>query len=1036
MFNIWVDTISGVVTNANTDGTYGATNAVALAAPVGLPVPLIVNFHTDGTPVNLDINSAFILVGKDGTITGTGALSAASFTGVPLVYLASSSGAGAIGTIIDGATNKFELVLRLQSNPLATVIGNRVSMVLDLQLVWINPGVPDGRRSLVFPLTLSNSVAQNSDVAPAATGLGPRNFQWISPYAGLLNAVGISAWDTIQDAVAGWGFETEAMDATFFFDFAPTPADLAIDPNITGSLRFIGPPQACVGNITAGLGLHITLQDITVASVAFSGGAGATSQLTLLGSAAVTGDVTFAAADGVVGDAGIDGPNGGTGPTVGAPGTAGTSLASSITGDGCITGNVAVSGGAGGNGGVGGNGDPSTISTTGGSGATGGDGGAMGTLTLTIAQSLQIAGTVTLAQPATALGGTGGAAGADTFSMGTGSVGADGSNGSVITAVLSLQPIRTLGGVALSNLHSHLPTAAPTGTLQFFNDNGIAKIIDDASVVRIIETGDTNVAATIHDAASKTTPVDADELGLVDSAASNVLKKLTWANLKATLKTYFDGIYSTFNGAYSSLSGKPTLGTAAALDVGTTASHVVQLDGSAKLPAVDGSQLTGVTADVAGAVHAATGKTTPVDADELGLVDSAASNVLKKLTWANLKATLKTYFDGIYSTFNGAYSSLSGKPTLGTAAALDVGTTASHVVQLDGSAKLPAVDGSQLTGVTADVAGAVHAATGKTTPVDADELGLVDSAASNVLKKLTWANLKATLKTYFDGIYSTFNGAYSSLSGKPTLGTAAALDVGTTASHVVQLDGSGKLPAVDGSQLTGITGGGGVIVGTGTVQGYTVADAPATSPNDITITCGNSPDGSEGGSVNGVSFDGFNGAHVGDPTGTAAALASAITSLSLSGITATTLFSTYVVISNSNTGAAAELNVVVSGPGLSGGGDNFGTDDVPAHGDIDSVLPVIAAITGKTLLPVALLAQTVGGTGLSGCTVSLKWSGGATICPPLDMSSGSAVYDLASSGAAISDLIAAHVGESIVIAINGTVPMGGIASVMVAAIPV
>jgi|GEM_PF-7134561 len=931
MFNIWVDTISGVVTNANTDGTYGATNAVALAAPVGLPVPLIVNFHTDGTPVNLDINSAFILVGKDGTITGTGALSAASFTGVPLVYLASSSGAGAIGTIIDGATNKFELVLRLQSNPLATVIGNRVSMVLDLQLVWINPGVPDGRRSLVFPLTLSNSVAQNSDVAPAATGLGPRNFQWISPYAGLLNAVGISAWDTIQDAVAGWGFETEAMDATFFFDFAPTPADLAIDPNITGSLRFIGPPQACVGNITAGLGLHITLQDITVASVAFSGGAGATSQLTLLGSAAVTGDVTFAAADGVVGDAGIDGPNGGTGPTVGAPGTAGTSLASSITGDGCITGNVAVSGGAGGNGGVGGNGDPSTISTTGGSGATGGDGGAMGTLTLTIAQSLQIAGTVTLAQPATALGGTGGAAGADTFSMGTGSVGADGSNGSVITAVLSLQPIRTLGGVALSNLHSHLPTAAPTGTLQFFNDNGIAKIIDDASVVRIIETGDTNVAATIHDAASKTTPVDADELGLVDSAASNVLKKLTWANLKATLKTYFDGIYSTFNGAYSSLSGKPTLGTAAALDVGTTASHVVQLDGSAKLPAVDGSQLTGVTADVAGAVHAATGKTTPVDADELGLVDSAASNVLKKLTWANLKATLKTYFDGIYSTFNGAYSSLSGKPTLGT---------------------------------------------------------------------------------------------------------AAALDVGTTASHVVQLDGSGKLPAVDGSQLTGITGGGGVIVGTGTVQGYTVADAPATSPNDITITCGNSPDGSEGGSVNGVSFDGFNGAHVGDPTGTAAALASAITSLSLSGITATTLFSTYVVISNSNTGAAAELNVVVSGPGLSGGGDNFGTDDVPAHGDIDSVLPVIAAITGKTLLPVALLAQTVGGTGLSGCTVSLKWSGGATICPPLDMSSGSAVYDLASSGAAISDLIAAHVGESIVIAINGTVPMGGIASVMVAAIPV
>lgn len=47
----------------------------------------------------------------------------------------------------------------------------------------------------------------------------------------------------------------------------------------------------------------------------------------------------------------------------------------------------------------------------------------------------------------------------------------------------------------------------------------------------------------------------------------------------------------------------------------------------------------------------------------------------------------------------------------------------------------------------------VHAATGKTTPVDADEIGLMDSAASFVQKKLTWANLKATLKTYFDTLY-------------------------------------------------------------------------------------------------------------------------------------------------------------------------------------------------------------------------------------------------------------------------------------------
>lgn len=50
------------------------------------------------------------------------------------------------------------------------------------------------------------------------------------------------------------------------------------------------------------------------------------------------------------------------------------------------------------------------------------------------------------------------------------------------------------------------------------------------------------------------------------------------------------------------------------------------------------------------------------------------------------------------------------------------------------------------------------------------------------------------------------SGAYTDLSDTPTLGTAAALDVGTGANNIVQLDGSGNLPAVDGSNLTGIQG--------------------------------------------------------------------------------------------------------------------------------------------------------------------------------------------------------------------------------------
>ena len=56
-------------------------------------------------------------------------------------------------------------------------------------------------------------------------------------------------------------------------------------------------------------------------------------------------------------------------------------------------------------------------------------------------------------------------------------------------------------------------------------------------------------------------------------------------------------------------------------------------------------------------------------------------------------------------------------------------------------------------GGAAGVASSTHSATSKTTPVDADELPMVDSADSWSLKKLTWANLKATLKTYFDTLY-------------------------------------------------------------------------------------------------------------------------------------------------------------------------------------------------------------------------------------------------------------------------------------------
>lgn len=63
--------------------------------------------------------------------------------------------------------------------------------------------------------------------------------------------------------------------------------------------------------------------------------------------------------------------------------------------------------------------------------------------------------------------------------------------------------------------------------------------------------------------------------------------------------------------------------------------------------------------------------------------------------------------------------------------------------ELSSSDFLPAANIPEVT------AAHIHAATSKTTPVDADELGLSDSAASWALKKLTFANLKAWIAGLF-----------------------------------------------------------------------------------------------------------------------------------------------------------------------------------------------------------------------------------------------------------------------------------------------
>lgn len=66
------------------------------------------------------------------------------------------------------------------------------------------------------------------------------------------------------------------------------------------------------------------------------------------------------------------------------------------------------------------------------------------------------------------------------------------------------------------------------------------------------------------------------------------------------------------------------------------------------------------------------------------------------------------------------------------------------------------------------------------TPIlDADVFPVVDNA-NNTTKKITWANIKATLKTYFDTLYTTTAAVASTLASYATLASPALTGTPTT----------------------------------------------------------------------------------------------------------------------------------------------------------------------------------------------------------------------------------------------------------------
>jgi hypothetical protein len=217
----------------------------------------------------------------------------------------------------------------------------------------------------------------------------------------------------------------------------------------------------------------------------------------------------------------------------------------------------------------------------------------------------------------------------------------------------------------------------------------------------------------------------------------------------------------------------------------------------------------GMDGTTAGQINALTAKATVVDADVTLIEDSAASYAKKKATFTVIKEWIQdwlasflvagtnmtlTYNDGsntltFDSTGGAGYTDemaqdaigamidttivyVDGTPLL-TRAALTGAITASQgsnatslgsftKAQLDAAVSDGDVsyEGANVTSLDAQqgvqtLGGILNGLTSKTMPADADMTVLMDSAASNASKKLSWANLKVAIASYMASVTQT-----------------------------------------------------------------------------------------------------------------------------------------------------------------------------------------------------------------------------------------------------------------------------------------